>query len=336
MLNAFVSSDVSKKNLDSCLLLPGSKPKYRTFANNAKGFEAFRAWAYEHTAGMDVQFCMEATGCYHLGLATFLAGQGDFVSVENPRRIKHFAIAANLKNKNDKLDSYCIARYAQTMNPRQWVLKDSARRELDAMRTRLRQLSADIRREESRLENEFLPELVKSQILDHVSFLESKIRQVEERVRQVMVQSDDARKVYNAVTLLKGAGPETALLMASLDIHHFDSAKAIPVFFGMNPRHNQSGENAGKTTISKAGDAVGRTLLISAANSAQRYNEVFKDFYDRLRLRGLKHKQAIVAVARKLLMVAWGIAKAALEGKPITYPGGPMQSRNAKKYCATT
>ena len=96
----------------------------------------------------------------------------------------------------------------------------------------------------------------------------------------------------------------------------------------------QTRRNAGKTTLSRAGD--GRTLFMSAANSAAKHNEVFKAFTDRLRERGLKYKQAIAAVARKLLMVLWAIAKAVLEDKPVFYPGGTYPSRDAKKYCTTT
>jgi hypothetical protein len=44
----------------------------------------------------------------------------------------------------------------------------------------------------------------------------------------------------------------------------------------------------------------------------------------------------LAAVARKLLMVLWAIAKATLEERPIHYPGGTKLSRDAKKYCATT
>ena len=288
----------------------------------------------QHSAGLVVRFCMESTGCYHIGLAIYLAEHGDWVSVENPRRIKHFAIAANLKNKNDKVDSYCIARYAQTLSPREWNLKDPHRRELDAMRSRIKQLNQDIQREENRLENQFLPELCAHQVLCHVEFLKRQILEVEARIRQVLAEFKPARDVYNAVVQLKGAGPETALLLASFDILRFESAKAVPVYFGMNPRQHQSGKNAGKTTLSRAGDADGRTLLISAANSAARHNEMFKAFYDRLRERGLKYKQAIAAVARKLLMVLWAIAKATLEQRQVYYPGGTKLSRYAKKYCA--
>lgn len=335
MLKAYASSDISKLNIDGCVLVPGLKPRYRRFANNPKGWEAFRTWAKGVAGELEVRFSMEATGCYHLGLAIFLAEQEYFVSVENPRRVKHFAIAANFKNKNDKADSFCIAKYAQTMNPRQWVLKDPARRELDDMRTRLRQLGQDVQRETNRLENEFLPELVYEQIAGHIAFLELQARQVEERIRAVMAAFEPARIVYNAVTQIQGAGPETALLLASIDIRQFENAKAIPVFFGMNPRQHQSGKYAGKTTISKAGDAHGRCLLMSAGTAAKKHNEVFKAFHQRLVERGLKPKQANAAVARKLLMVAWGIAIAALEQKPIFYPGGQKQSRNAKKYCTT-
>ena len=75
---------------------------------------------------------------------------------------------------------------------------------------------------------------------------------------------------------------------------------------------------------------------MSAANSAAKHNEVFKAFYDRLRERGLKYKQAIAAVARKLLMVLWAIAKAVLEDKPVFYPGGINLSKYASKFCTTT
>ena len=95
----------------------------------------------------------------------------------------------------------------------------------------------------------------------------------------------------------------------------------------------QTRRNAGKATLSRAGDADGRTLFMSATNSAAKHNEVFEAFTDRLRERGLKTKQA---VARKLLMVLWAIAKAVLEDKPVFYPGGTYPSRDAKKYCTTT
>lgn len=333
---AYASSDISKDTLDCCLLVESKKPKYRRFPNNSQGQEDYRAWSLEHSEQREIRYCMESTGCYHIGLAIFLAGHDDWVSVENPRRIKHFAIAANLKNKNDKVDSYCIARYAQTFSPREWNLKDPHRREIDAMRTRIKQLSQDIQREENRLENQYLPELCSHQIRRHVEFLKEQILEVEARIRQILAGFKPARDVYNAVIQLKGAGPETALLIAGFDVMRFDSAKIVPVYFGMNPRHNQSGRNAGKTTLSRAGDADGRTLFMSAANSAARHNEVFRAFYEKLRERGLKYKQAIAAVARKLLMVVWAIAKAVLEGRPVHYPGGTNSSKYANKYCTTT
>lgn len=334
-MKTFAAADISKLKLDCCLLVEGEKPKYKAFPNDPSGYRAFHAWATKHSSG-EIHFCMEATGCYHLGLATFLAENEDVVSVENPRRIKHLAIAVNLKNKNDKVDSFCIAKYAQMLSPREWVLKAAHCRELDAMRTRLKQLREDVRRETNRLENTFLPEFVKCQIEAHIAFLESQILQVEKCVREVMASSEQATKIYNAVIQLKGAGPEIALLMASLDVTKFESSKAVPVFFGLNPRQHQSGKNAGKTTISKAGDAAGRTLLVCAATSGGRHNPALKDMRDRLRARGLKPKQANAAAARKLLMIAWGIAYATVKGKPVFYPGGTHLSRGAHKYCAKT
>jgi hypothetical protein len=91
-----------------------------------------------------------------------------------------------------------------------------------------------------------------------------------------------------------------------------------------------------KKTLSRAGDADGRTVFIRAANSAAKHNEEFKAFYNRLRECGLKYKQAIAAVARKLLMVMWAIAKAVREERPTYYPERTNPSKYAKKNSTAT
>jgi transposase len=328
-----IGIDVSKDTLDVCVLLKDAKPKYRKFRNSEGGFKDLVNWANALAPEFPKHFGLESTGCYGFGLAMYLSDNSHTVSVENAKRIKHFCIAANLKIKTDKADSFGISRYVEVMKPREWVLKDIHHRELVMLRTRLRQLAKTRLAEFSRLEDKYLSEFVRNQIQDHIDYLDKLTCETEQQVRTLMVKCESARVVYHAVTGLMGVGPEVGLLLATLDIEGFDAPQSVPTFFGLNPRLHQSGKFCGKTKISKQGDASARATLMSAANSACRSNPVFKEFYQRLVANGLKHKQAVAAVARKMLMVAWAIARNALRGLPVTYPGGEYRRAENYIYC---
>jgi transposase len=329
-----IGIDVSKNTLDVCVLQGEDRQRHHKFSNSEFGFKALVAWVMRQSPEGSHHFCMESTGGYSFGLAAHLADNGHTVSVENARRVKHFAIAANLKVKTDKADAHCIARYVQAMNPRQWVLKNLEERELCGLRTRLRQIEKVRLAERSRLENPHLDECVGRQILEHLTFLGWQTKEAQGRVRELLSKSEKSRTIYRAVTGINGVGAETGLLLATLDIESFDDAQAVAVFFGLNPRLHQSGKFCGKTRISKQGDSPGRATLICAAGNAYRYNPFFKTFYDRLIARGLRHKQALAAVARKLVMIAWAVARNALRGLPVNYPGGELRGPNLRVYCA--
>jgi len=73
---------------------------------------------------------------------------------------------------------------------------------------------------------------------------------------------------------------------------------------------------------------------MSAANTAARHNPVLKEFCETRMANGLKHKQALAAVARKLVMIAWAVARNALLGRPVSYPGGELRTSKLRVYCA--
>lgn len=327
-----IGIDVSKKSLDACVLQGNAKPRHRKFENRASGFKDLEAWVLRQSPSGPWHFCLEATGPYGFGVAEHLCEAGRTVSVENPRRVKHFAIAANLKAKTDKVDAFCIALYTRRMEPREWALKDPLLRELAFLRTRLRQIGKAGRAERSRLENERLPEVVRTQIHRHRRFLASEEKEVDARIRELMAESPTARTVYTAVTGINGVGPDTGLLLTTLDVESFDEAKDVAAHFGLNPNTRESGEFKGTTRISKAGDSAARAAFVSAAAAAVKSNPVLKAFLDILMAKGLSRKRATVAVARKLVMIAWGVARNALRGLPVHYPGGELRGTNLRVF----
>lgn len=107
-----------------------------------------------------------------------------------------------------------------------------------------------------------------------------------------------------------GVGPLTALAYVLLveDPHRFPKSRDVGAYFGLVPRLDDSSDSTPQLRISKAGDALGRRLLVSAAQyilgpfgppcDLRRYGEAIAQ-------RGGTNakKRAVVAVARKLAVL---------------------------------
>jgi transposase len=109
---------------------------------------------------------------------------------------------------------------------------------------------------------------------------------------------------------IKGVGPITALafVLTLEDPHRFARSRSVGSYLGLRPRQRDSGEQRPQLRITKAGDALLRRLLVTAAHyilgpfgpdTALRRHGL------RIAERGGKaaKKRAVVAVARKLAVL---------------------------------
>ena len=114
MKNLFIGIDYSKKKFDVSLLERGKieEIKHECFENTPEGCKAMLKWV-QLCATVPMEewlFCGEYTGLYGVLLTEFLLKKKFFVWIENLMQIK---LSAGLKReKNDKVDSQEIARYA--------------------------------------------------------------------------------------------------------------------------------------------------------------------------------------------------------------------------------
>lgn len=316
-----VGIDVSKKDLEAALMRHSQKVATRTFHNDAQGHDALLAWATRHAAGGGLHFCMESTGPYHLALARRLWAAGALVSVINPRQVKRFVGAKDLRNKTDKVDAKAIAEFTLCFEPRAWEPRPEPFAELSDLRKRLKQLHRLEGAEANRLENGHLSPLVLGQIQQAIAFLHGQKQEVQKRIEELVDNAPEAQRTLEALTGLKGIGQKCALhMVADVDVLAFESGQQLACFWGMSPKLNQSGAFQGQTRITRCGDRSARSDFYLAAQAAMRFNPYFRDFGLRLITRGLRPKQAILAVARKLVIVCWAIARRAIFGLPYTYP----------------
>ena len=118
MVKKVLGIDVSKDKLDVLLLLDG-KVVSGQFANSAKGFKALKKWLKFHGIAdvTELHVCMEATGVYSEGIATYLYEAGYAVSVVNPARVKNYGASKLRRNKTDKADARLIADFCLTQEP---------------------------------------------------------------------------------------------------------------------------------------------------------------------------------------------------------------------------
>jgi transposase len=96
------------------------------------------------------------------------------------------------------------------------------------------------------------------------------------------------------------------ILAAIGDITRFPDAQHLVGYAGLGARVHDSGERRTTGGITKAGRRDLRSAVVDAANAAVRHHPFWKKEFTRLEFR-LGRSRAVVAIARKLLIVIWHV-----------------------------
>ncbi len=136
---------------------------------------------------------------------------------------------------------------------------------------------------------------------------------------------DEIGRAHARVRLLDsvpGLGPRTAeAVVAHLDDpKRFQSGKQVSAYGGLVPRQFQSGEDDRRGRITKRGPAVLRKLLVQCAWAMLRYNRWARAVFDRLSRGKARRKQAVVALARKILVRCWAMLRDGAPWRPDPEP----------------
>jgi transposase len=140
-------------------------------------------------------------------------------------------------------------------------------------------------------------------------------RQLSELINQTETKLDAVGKQHADVVLLEtapGLGPRTAETVAAYlhDASRFKTGKQVSAYSGLVPRQHQSGEMDRRGRITKRGPALLRKMLVECAWCMIRYNAWARGIYQRLTGGGQRRKkQAIVALARKILVRCWAMLR---------------------------
>ena len=136
-----------------------------------------------------------------------------------------------------------------------------------------------------------------------------------EQLHSVDIKLTELAKQDVRVQILEsipGVGRRTAEVVVAYidDPNRFDNARQVGSYAGLVPRQHQSGETNRMGKITRRGPRILRSALVEAAWVMLRYNSWASALFKRL-CGGQKtrRKQAIVAVARKLLVLCWTLLR---------------------------
>jgi len=313
----FVGIDISKLTFDVAILHEGHY-EHRQFNNNAGGFSDCLKWVKPFKS--NVLFCLEATGIYGLALAKFLCLQQQKVIVANPIQTHAFAKMEMSRNKTDKADAQCIARYCQHLyhqgltDKALYTPKEPDFERIQFLVTRLDQLNKMRTQENNRLSVSLDKDAVKS-VKEMCTFIDKQLVKTQRKIADIVKLNPALHQQVQLLTSIRGLGDKTAwAILAYLgDVSLFNNAKQVSSYAGLNPSIEQSGSSINRSRLSKMGCSRLRKSLYMPALVAVRHNQQMMELYHRLQARGKPKKVALVAVMRKLLVLAYGVLKS---GKP--------------------
>ena len=126
---------------------------------------------------------------------------------------------------------------------------------------------------------------------------------ISERIKDVEIDK------INIITSIPGIGKSlaTSFICEISNIEAFKSGKSLVAFVGVDPIVRRSGKYVGEFSISKKGNRYLRRAVYLMAINVIRFEGKFRSFYLRLRERGKRYMEAVIAVANKLVRTIYAM-----------------------------
>ena len=296
-LDSIIGIDVGKDTLSVCYSGSG---QLRELANNAR---AIKAWLKDLPAGCAI--AVEATGIYHVEVASLLHQKGHQVYLINGYRLSNYRKGIGGRNKDDRSDAQLLARYLthEQLQLQPWQPPCATYSRLQSLlhrRAVLVQCSTSIR--QSFAQDRLLKRAI-DPVLRRIAKLEARLEQHIQQTLQDAGLGEQSKRCQ----CIEGIGPLTAAALNLAFLRgSFRHSDAFIAFIGLDVRVRESGRYSGRRKLTKQGDPEIRRLLYNDAMAAAR-TERWKDTYQGYLARGLKRTEALVILARKLARIAFAL-----------------------------
>lgn len=325
----YLGLDLHRRYIHGCEWVPeAQQERHFRFPNTSDGWSQFVA-----TLDSNCWVAMEVTG-NAFQVHDRLSPHAGKVLLANPVELKRLGSGRH----TDRVDAARLAKMlALGTLPTVWVPPQEVRdvrillryrERLKATRARfLNQIRAALRRHGYDLPRRANPKLhLTAQQLQALPGAEmvlilSACRQADALAEEITaIDGEIARRLQGVpevrlLLTLTGLGPIAAAAVWAYigDPRRFKNAKQVARYAGLDASVHQSGDTSYHGRISKNGNGLLRTYLVEAALTLARFDNGALGEFWRRKEQEIGRKRATVALARKMLIVAWKIM---LTGQP--------------------
>ena len=291
-----IGIDISKDHLDAHRWPDGATLRV---SNDPPGHRKLIRWIGTEAA----RVVFEPTGAYHAALERALHRAGIPLAKLNPVRVRRFAEALGTQAKTDRIDAALIAHMGALLAPEAQTPKPQALAELGEL-----QLARDaLMRERTAAKNragQFTLALLRRQHAARLRAIDRSLGEIDAAIAALIAADAQLARSTEILCSVPCLAPvsATAILAEIPELGTLGSGSAASLG-GLAPRTRESGRWKGAARIG-GGRADLRRALYMPALTAARFNPDLKAVYDRLRAAGKPAKVALVAVMRKLLILA--------------------------------
>lgn len=298
MYQNFIGIDIGK---DEFYVAVHPEETSHRFSNNARGFEDF--YQHHQAALANALVALETTGGYEMALIRFLQQHNIAVHRANPLKVKHFIRSLGRLGKSDSIDAIGLAGYAAERHQKLELFVENPYKALTKLVRRRIALKQLVTKEKNRLQAPEQDELFDS-FNDVLELLEQVVEKIDERIKALYDAHPILKQKCQVMKTVDGIGDVVASQLIALlpELGQADR-KQIASLAAVAPHPNESGRKVGYRHTRGGRNEV-KSILFVAAMAASRSRGTLGDFYRKLVAAGKKKMVALVALMRKIVVIA--------------------------------
>ena len=298
--SAFIGIDIGK--FQFVINIYGEKQTH-TYENNPSGIKAFLR---NHRKILPSAFCvLETTGGYEMKLLRALCEHKVTTHRAHSVKVKNFIKSFGNKAKTDALDAQALALYAFERHPRLAQFTQQSEQQLqlfDLVQRRgdLKQMLVAEKNRQQGPRNEF----IKTSCRKLIKVLEDQLKALQAQIEALIESRVILREKHLILQTVPGIGKITSSeLLAFLPELGELSRREIASLSGVAPQAFESGKYVGYRRTKRGRSGV-KPVLFMSAMAARRSHSELGIFYEKLIANGKKKMVALVALMRKIIVIA--------------------------------
>jgi transposase len=296
----FIGLDIGK--FDFVVAVNGNK-NTKEYENTPYGIKDFMK---DYKTILPNSLCvLETTGGYEMRLLLTLCDKNFSVHKADTLKVKNFIHSFGNAAKTDALDAKALALYGYERHNILAKFIPASKNALDLYE--LAQRRRDLKQMMAAEKNRFKApraDLIKESCSKIIALLNEEIEAIDEKINASIEEDRELKSKKEVLKTIKGIGNIIAndLLILMPELGKMNRREAASLA-GLAPKAKDSGKYTGYRKIGKGRKEI-KPILFLAAMAARNSNSELKAFYLKLIEKGKKKMVALMALARKIIVIA--------------------------------